>query len=121
MNLIKQIELEEIKKILSTRGISKITNFSIGDFIVVKTNIIEGNKKRIQSYEGIVISKRNRGLNSSFTVLRISSGEKIERTFQTYSFQISSIIIKRFGDVRRSKLYFLRSRSGKSARIKKKI
>jgi len=83
--------------------------------------VVEGNRKRVQAYEGVVIAKRNRGLNSGFTVRKISSGEGVERTFQTYSPLIASIEVKRRGDVRRAKLYYLRDRSGKSARIKEKL
>ena len=89
--------------------------------VVVKVVVVEGDKKREQSYEGVVIAKRNRGLNSAFTVRKISSGEAVERTFQLYSPQIAGIEVKRRGDVRRAKLYYLRNRSGKSARIKEKL
>ncbi len=89
--------------------------------MVVNVNVVEGNRKRVQAYEGVVISKRNRGLNSNFIVRKISNGEGVERTFQTYSPAIASIEVKRRGDVRRAKLYFLRERSGKSARIKEKL
>ena len=89
--------------------------------VVVNVNVVEGTRKRVQAYEGVVIAKRNRGLNSSFIVRKISSGEGVERTFQTYSPLIASIDVKRRGDVRRAKLYYLRERSGKSARIKEKL
>ena len=92
-----------------------------GDTVVVNVNVVEGTRKRVQAYEGVVIAKRNRGLNSAFIVRKISSGEAVERTFQLYSPQIASIEVKRRGDVRRAKLYYLRQRSGKSARIKEKL
>ena len=89
--------------------------------MIVSVNVVEGNRKRVQAYEGVVIAKRNRGINSAFTVRKISSGEGVERTFQTYSPLIAGIEVKRRGDVRRAKLYYLRGRSGKSARIKEKL
>ncbi len=89
--------------------------------MIVNVNVVEGERKRIQAYEGVVIAKRNRGLNSSFTVRKISSGEGVERTFPTYSPRLASIEVKRKGDVRRAKLYYLRDRSGKSARIREKL
>jgi large subunit ribosomal protein L19 len=92
-----------------------------GEQIVVNVNVVEGERRRVQAYEGVVIGKRNRGLNSSFTVRKISSGEGVERTFQTYSPLLASIEVKRRGDVRRAKLYYLRARSGKSARIREKL
>src|SRR5688500_4738819 len=95
--------------------------FAAGDTVIVNVNVVEGTRKRVQAYEGVVIAKRNRGLNSSFIVRKISSGEGVERTFQTYSPLIASIDVKRRGDVRRAKLYYLRERSGKSARIKEKL
>lgn len=116
MDLIKQLEQEEIARLGKT-----IPQFAPGDTVVVSVNVVEGDRKRIQAYEGVVIGKRNRGLNSSFTVRKISSGEGVERTFQTYSPLIASVEVKRRGDVRRAKLYYLRSRSGKSARIREKI
>jgi len=116
MNLIQQIEQEEIKRLGK-----KIPDFSPGDTVVVNVNVVEGERKRVQAFEGVVIGKRNRGLNSSFIVRKISSGEGVERTFQSHSPLIASIEVKRKGDVRRAKLYFLRSRSGKSARIREKI
>ncbi|MBM3396436.1 MAG: 50S ribosomal protein L19 [Betaproteobacteria bacterium] len=116
MNLIAQIEQEEI-----TRLGKKIPSFAPGDTVVVNVNVVEGERKRVQAYEGVVIAKRNRGLNSSFIVRKISSGEGVERTFQTYSPLIASVEVKRRGDVRRAKLYYLRDRSGKSARIREKI
>ena len=99
----------------------KLPEFAPGDTVVVNVNVVEGNRKRVQAYEGVVIAKRNRGLNSSFIVRKISSGEGVERTFQLYSPLISGIEVKRRGDVRRAKLYFLRERSGKSARIREKL
>tara|TARA_Y100001936_G_scaffold94253_1_gene92764 strand:- start:7394 stop:7792 length:399 start_codon:yes stop_codon:yes gene_type:complete len=116
MNLIEQIEAEEIKRLNKN-----IPDFSPGDTIVVNVKVVEGERSRIQSYEGVVIGKRNRGLNSSFTVRKISSGEGVERTFQKYSPLINDVKIKRRGDVRRAKLYYLRDRSGRSARIKEKL
>ena len=99
----------------------KDVSFHVGDTIRVHQSIKEGDKSRIQIFEGVVIAKRNRGLNSNFIVRKISSGEGVERTFQTYSPLIASIELKRRGDVRRAKLYYLRDRSGKSARIKEKL
>jgi large subunit ribosomal protein L19 len=116
MNLIQILEQEEIARLGKT-----VPVFSPGDTVVVNLNVVEGTRKRIQAYEGVVIAKRNRGLNSGFTVRKISSGEGVERTFQTYSPLIASIEVKRRGDVRRAKLYYLRDRSGKSARIKEKL
>src|SRR6218665_1973492 len=116
MNLIQTLEAEEI-----TRFNKTIPAFSRGDTVIVNVNVVEGSRKRVQAYEGVVIAKRNRGLNSGFTVRKISSGEGVERTFQTYSPLIASIEVKRRGDVRRAKLYYLRERSGKSARIKEKL
>lgn len=118
MNLIAQIEQEEIARL--TEG-KTLPEFGPGDVLIVNVNVVEGNRKRVQAYEGVVIAKRNRGLNSAFTVRKISSGEAVERTFQLYSPQIASIEVKRRGDVRRAKLYYLRDRSGKSARIKEKL
>ena len=116
MNVIQQLEQEEIARLGKT-----IPEFAPGDTVVVNVNVKEGDRKRVQAYEGVVIGKRNRGLNSSFTVRKISSGEGVERTFQTYSPLIASVEIKRKGAVRRAKLYYLRGRSGKSARIKEKL
>jgi large subunit ribosomal protein L19 len=116
MNLIKTIEQEEI-----TRLGKNMPDFAPGDTVVVNVNVVEGDRKRVQAYEGVVVAKRNRGLNSSFIVRKISSGEGVERTFQTYSPLIASIELKRRGDVRRAKLYYLRDRSGKSARIREKL
>ena len=115
MNLIQTLEQEEIKRLAKN-----IPDFSPGDTVVVNVNVVEGERKRVQAFEGVVIAKRNRGLNSSFIVRKISSGEGVERTFQTHSPLIASIEVKRKGDVRRSKLYYLRSRSGKSARIRER-
>lgn len=115
-DIIKMLEQEEIARLNKT-----IPDFAPGDTVIVGVNVVEGNRKRVQAYEGVVIAKRNRGLNSSFIVRKISSGEGVERTFQTYSPQIASIELKRRGDVRRAKLYYLRERSGKSARIKEKL
>lgn len=115
-DIIKQLEAEEIARLGKT-----IPDFAPGDTVVVGVNVVEGNRKRVQAYEGVVIAKRNRGLNSSFIVRKISSGEGVERTFQTYSPLIASVEVKRRGDVRRAKLYYLRERSGKSARIKEKL
>ena len=115
-DLIRTLELEEIARLNK-----KIPDFSPGDTVIVSVNVVEGTRKRLQAYEGVVIAKRNRSLNSSFIVRKISSGEGVERTFQLYSPLIASIEIKRRGDVRRAKLYYLRERSGKSARIKEKL
>jgi large subunit ribosomal protein L19 len=115
-DIIKMLEEEEIARLGKT-----IPDFAPGDTLVVGVNVVEGNRKRVQAFEGVVISKRNRGLNSSFIVRKISSGEGVERTFQTYSPLIASIEVKRRGDVRRAKLYYLRERSGRSARIKEKL
>jgi large subunit ribosomal protein L19 len=116
MNLIEQLEQEEIARLGKT-----IPAFAPGDTVVVQVKVKEGVRERLQAYEGVVIAKRNRGLNSSFIVRKISSGEGVERTFQTYSPLVAAIEIKRRGDVRRAKLYYLRERSGKSARIKEKL
>src|SRR5687768_15643585 len=116
MNLIEQLESEEI-----TRLNKDIPDFSPGDTVIVNVNVVEGDRKRAQAYEGVVIAKRNRGLNSAFTVRKISSGEGVERTFQSYSPLIASIEIKRRGAVRRAKLYYLRDRAGKAARIREKL
>ena len=116
MDLIQTLEKEEIARLGKT-----IPPFAPGDTVIVSVNVVEGTRKRVQGYEGVVIAKRNRGLNSSFIVRKISSGEGVERTFQLYSPLIASIEVKRRGDVRRAKLYYLRNRSGKSARIKEKL
>ncbi len=111
--VIEALEKEQITR--------KIPDFSAGDTIVVQVKVKEGNRERLQAFEGIVIAKRNRGLNSSFTVRKISHGEGVERVFQTYSPTVSEIQVKRRGDVRQAKLYYLRGRTGKAARIKEKI
>jgi large subunit ribosomal protein L19 len=116
MNLIETLEREEIARLAKV-----IPEFAPGDTVVVNVNVVEGTRKRVQAFEGVVIARRNRGLNSSFIVRKISSGEGVERTFQLYSPLIASIDVKRRGDVRRAKLYYLRDRSGKSARIKEKL
>jgi large subunit ribosomal protein L19 len=118
MNLIAILEQEELARL--TEG-KTIPEFGPGDTVIVNVNVVEGTRKRVQAYEGVVIARRNRGLNSAFTVRKISSGEAVERTFQLYSQQIATIEVKRRGDVRRAKLYYLRDRSGKSARIKEKL
>ncbi len=114
--LIAQIEQEEIVRLNKT-----IPVFASGDTVIVSVNVVEGERKRVQAFEGTVIAKRNKGLNSSFIVRKISNGEGVERTFQLYSPIIAGIEVKRRGDVRRAKLYYLRDRSGKSARIKEKL
>lgn len=112
-NIIKALEEEQMKKDLPT--------FAPGDTVVVQVKVVEGNRERLQAYEGVVIAIRNRGLHSAFTVRKISNGEGVERTFQTHSPVVDSIEVKRRGAVRRAKLYYLRERSGKSARIKEKL
>jgi len=116
MDIIRQLEAEELKRLGK-----QIPAFAPGDTVVVNVNVVEGERKRVQAYEGVVIAKRNRGLNSSFIVRKISSGEGVERTFQTYSPLIASIEVKRRGDVGRAKLYYLRQRTGKAARIREKL
>ena len=116
MDLIKTIEQEEIQRLKRN-----IPDFSPGDTVIVSVNVVEGERKRLQAFEGMVIAKRNRGLNSSFIVRKISSGEGVERTFQTHSPLIASIEVKRKGDVRRAKLYYLRGLTGKKARIREKL
>ena len=116
MNVIEQIEAEEIKRMGK-----KLPAFAPGDTVIVNVSVVEGERKRVQAYEGVVIAKRNRGINSSFTVRKVSSGEGVERTFQTYSPSIASVELKRKGDVRRAKLYYMRKLSGKGARIREKI
>ena len=111
--IIDALEQEQMTK--------DIPEFSSGDTVVVQVKVKEGTRERLQAFEGIVIAKRNRGLNSSFTVRKISHGEGVERVFQTYSQAVSGIEVKRRGDVRRAKLYYLRGRTGKAARIKEKI
>ena len=116
MNLIQKLEQEEMARLGKN-----IPAFAPGDTVIVNVNVVEGDRKRVQAYEGVVIAIRSKGLNSSFIVRKISSGEGVERTFQTYSPMIASIELKRRGDVRRAKLYYLRARSGKSARIREKL
>jgi len=118
MNLIQLLEQEEIARLTQNKTIPA---FAPGDTVIVQVKVKEGTRERLQAYEGVVIAKRNRGLNSNFIVRKISSGEGVERTFQTYSPLVDSIEVKRRGDVRRAKLYYLRERSGKSARIKEKL
>lgn len=112
-NIIEQLEAEQMNR--------EVPEFGPGDTVVVQVKVKEGNRERLQAYEGVVIAKSNRGLNSSFTVRKISHGEGVERVFQTYSPSIDSIAVKRRGDVRRAKLYYLRGRTGKAARIKEKL
>ena len=111
--LIDALNKEQMKK--------EVPEFSSGDTVIVQVKVKEGKRERLQAYEGVVIAKRNRGLNSSFTVRKISHGEGVERVFQTYSPVVNEIKVKRKGDVHKAKLYYLRERSGKSARIKEKI
>ncbi len=112
-NIIEQIESEQMT--------AKVPNFAPGDTVVVQVRVKEGQRERLQAFEGVVIAKRNRGLNSSFTVRKISYGEGVERVFQTYSPSIKQIKVKRRGDVRQAKLYYMRGRRGKAARIREKI
>ena len=112
-NIIEQLEAEQLTR--------KIPDFYPGDTVVVKLKVVEGQRERIQSFEGVVIARKNRGLNSSFTVRKISYGEGVERVFQTHSPSIAGVEVKRRGDVRRAKLYYMRERRGKAARIKEKI
>ncbi len=112
-NIIQELEAEQMGR--------EIPAFGPGDSVNVQVRVKEGNRERLQAFEGVVIAKRNRGLNSSFTVRKISHGEGVERVFQTHSQMIASITVKRRGDVRRAKLYYLRGRTGKAARIKEKI
>ena len=111
-NIIQQLESEQLKK---------IPEFSPGDTVVVNVKVKEGNRERVQAFEGVVIARKNRGINSSFTVRKISHGEGVERVFQTYSASINEISVKRRGAVRRAKLYYLRGRTGKAARIQEKL
>jgi large subunit ribosomal protein L19 len=113
MNIIEQLEKEQMGR--------ELPEFSPGDTVVVQVKVKEGNRERLQAFEGVVIAKRNRGLNSAFTVRKMSHGEGVERVFQTYSPSVAAIEVKRKGDVRRAKLYYLRGRTGKAARIKEKI
>ena len=112
-NVIEELEAEQMTK--------EHPVFGPGDTVIVQVKVKEGSRERLQAFEGVVIAKRNRGLNSSFTVRKISHGEGVERVFQTHSPMIQEINVKRRGDVRRAKLYYLRDRSGKAARIKEKI
>lgn len=112
-NIIEQLDAEQMSR--------DIPEFGPGDTVVVQVKVKEGQRERLQAFEGVVIAKRNRGLNSAFTVRKISHGEGVERVFQTYSPSIGSIEVKRSGDVRRAKLYYMRDRRGKAARIKEKI
>jgi len=112
-NIIQQLEAEQMNK--------DVPSFGPGDTVVVQVKVKEGSRERLQAFEGVVIAKRNRGLNSAFTVRKMSHGEGVERAFQTYSPQVDSITVKRRGDVRRAKLYYLRGRTGKAARIKEKL
>jgi large subunit ribosomal protein L19 len=118
MDVIQQLENEEIARLTSGKT---LPDFGPGDTVIVHVNVVEGTRKRVQAYEGVVIARRNRGLNSSFIVRKVSSGEGVERTFQLYAPSIASIEVKRRGAVRRAKLYYLRDRSGKSARIREKL
>ena len=111
--IISEIEAEQLRDV--------VPQFSVGDTIVVRVKVREGSRERLQSFEGVVIAKRNRGLNSSFTVRKISHGEGVERVFQTHSPQIEDVRVKRRGAVRRAKLYYLRGRSGNAAKIREKI
>lgn len=112
-DIIRELEAEQLKQ--------EVPEFGPGDTVTVQVRVKEGNRERLQAFEGAVIAKRNRGLNSSFTVRKVSSGEGVERVFQTHSPTIESIKVKRRGDVRRAKLYYLRERQGKAARIKEKV
>jgi large subunit ribosomal protein L19 len=116
MDLIQKLETEEIARLGKN-----IPDFKPGDTVVVNVNVVEGDRKRVQAYEGVVIARKSRGLNSAFIVRKISSGEGVERTFQLYSPLIASIEVKRKGDVNRAKLYYLRQLSGKAARIKERL
>jgi len=112
-NIIEELEREQMGK--------ELPAFAPGDTVVVQVKVKEGNRERLQAFEGVVIARRNRGLNSSFTVRKISHGEGVERVFQTYSPTLDSVQVKRRGDVRRAKLYYLRGLTGKAARIKEKL
>ena len=112
-NIIEQLEAEQAGR--------QIPDFDAGDTVIVQVRVVEGQRERLQAFEGVVIAKRNRGLNSSFTVRKVSYGEGVERVFQTHSPAIAGIEVKRRGDVRRAKLYYMRERKGKAARIKEKI
>ena len=110
-----------IQALNGERATRQFPDFSPGDTIIVQVKVVEGDRERVQAYEGVVIAKKNRGLNSSFTVRKISHGEGVERVFQTHSPSISEVRVKRRGSVRRAKLYYLRDLSGKAARIEEKI
>jgi large subunit ribosomal protein L19 len=112
-NIIQQLEAEQMQR--------EVPPFAPGDTVVVQVKVVEGSRERLQAFEGVVIAKRNRGLNSSFTVRKLSHGEGVERVFQTYSPSVASIKVARRGDVRRAKLYYLRGRTGKAARIREKV
>lgn len=112
-DIIGELEAQQMQR--------EVPDFAAGDTIIVQVKVKEGSRERLQAFEGVVIAKRNRGLNSSFTVRKISHGEGVERVFQTYSPMIADIVVKRRGDVRRAKLYYMRERRGKAARIKEKI
>ncbi|VAW54032.1 LSU ribosomal protein L19p [hydrothermal vent metagenome] len=112
-NIIAELDAEQMKKDIPT--------FSSGDTVVVQVKVKEGDRERLQAFEGVVIAKRNRGLNSAFTVRKISNGEGVERVFQTHSPMIGNIEVKRRGKVRRAKLYYLRELTGRAARIKEKL
>ena len=116
MNIIQKLEQEEVQRLGR-----KLPEFSPGDTVIVNVSVVEGERKRVQAYEGVVIAKKNRGINSAFIVRKVSSGEGVERTFQTHSPLIASIEVKRKGHVRRAKLYYMRGLSGKGARIREKI
>ncbi|WP_027329151.1 50S ribosomal protein L19 [Marinimicrobium agarilyticum] len=111
--IIQELEAEQMKK--------DVPDFAPGDTVVVQVKVTEGNRERLQAFEGVVIGKRNRGVNSAFTVRKVSHGVGVERTFQTHSRQVDSIQVKRKGDVRQAKLYYLRDLTGKAARIKEKL
>jgi large subunit ribosomal protein L19 len=113
MSVIEELQREQMGR--------EVPDFSPGDTVVVQVKVKEGNRERLQAFEGVVIAKRNRGLNSAFTVRKVSHGEGVERVFQTFSPSVAAIQVKRKGDVRRAKLYYLRGRTGKAARIKEKI
>lgn len=113
MNIIEELEKEQMGR--------EVPDFAPGDTVVVQVKVKEGTRERLQAFEGVVIAKRNRGLNSAFTVRKMSHGEGVERVFQTYSPLVDSVQVKRKGDVRRAKLYYLRGRTGKAARIKEKV
>jgi large subunit ribosomal protein L19 len=113
VNIIEELEKEQMNR--------EVPDFAPGDIVVVQVKVKEGNRERLQAFEGVCIAKRNRGLNSAFTVRKISHGEGVERVFQTFSPSVAEIQVKRKGDVRRAKLYYLRGRTGKAARIKEKV